>query len=63
METKYPVVIFPLQDVIGLKSESRMNIPGTLTEKNWSWRYCADDLNDNIIKKMKLLTQNTSRAQ
>ena len=63
METKYPVVIFPLQDVIGLKSESRMNVPGTLTEKNWSWRFCASDLNDNIIKKMKLLTQNTSRAQ
>ena len=62
METKYPVVIFPLQDLIGLKSESRMNIPGTLTEKNWSWRYCDDDLNNDVIKKMQLLTQNTGRV-
>ena len=62
METKYPVVIFPLQDLIGLKSESRMNIPGTLTEKNWSWRYRDDDLNNDVIKKMQLLTQNTGRV-
>ena len=62
METKYPVVIFPLQDLIGLKSESRMNTPGTLTEKNWSWRYCDDDLHNDVIKKMQLLTQNTGRV-
>ena len=62
METKYPVVIFPLQDLIGLKSESRMNIPGTLTQKNWSWRYHDDELNDSVIKKMQFLTQNTGRA-
>lgn len=31
-------VIFPLQDVIGLNSEHRMNMPGT-SEGNWSWRF------------------------
>jgi len=62
METKYPVVIFPLQDVMGLKSECRMNTPGTLDEKNWSWRYVDGDLSDDVIKKMQLLTQNTGRA-
>jgi 4-alpha-glucanotransferase len=31
-------VIFPLQDVIGLNSEHRMNLPGT-SEGNWAWRF------------------------
>lgn len=30
--------IFPLQDVLGLDSEARMNLPGT-SETNWQWRF------------------------
>jgi 4-alpha-glucanotransferase len=30
-------VIFPLQDVLGLDSTSRMNVPGTALG-NWQWR-------------------------
>ena len=47
---------------MGLKSECRMNTPGTLDEKNWSWRYVDGDLSDDVIKKIQLLTQNTGRA-
>ena len=35
--------IFPLQDVHGLGSNSRMNTPGTGTG-NWSWRFAKSDL-------------------
>lgn len=31
-------VIFPLQDVLGLDSSHRMNLPGT-ADGNWEWRY------------------------
>ena len=31
------VKIVPLQDIIGLDDEARMNVPGT-TGKNWSWQ-------------------------
>ena len=31
------VVIFPLQDVLGLGTRARMNVPGTI-HKNWGWR-------------------------
>jgi 4-alpha-glucanotransferase len=31
------VVIFPLQDVLGLGTRARMNVPGTI-DKNWIWR-------------------------
>lgn len=36
-------VIFPLQDVLGLDSDSRMNTPGT-AKGNWSWRFKKEDL-------------------
>ena len=31
-------VIVPLQDVLGLGSDARMNCPGTHGSHNWSWR-------------------------
>jgi 4-alpha-glucanotransferase len=33
--------IVPLQDVLGLGGEARMNTPGTSSGRNWTWR--ADD--------------------
>jgi len=32
------IAIFPFQDLLGLSSEARMNIPGTATG-NWGWRF------------------------
>jgi 4-alpha-glucanotransferase len=37
------VVVLPLQDVLGLDDEARMNIPGT-AEGNWAWRADASDV-------------------
>ncbi len=34
------LAIFPLQDVLGLPSDQRMNVPGTM-EHNWGWRCSA----------------------
>ncbi|MCK9555733.1 4-alpha-glucanotransferase [bacterium] len=45
-------VIFPLQDIMGLGSEARMNIPAT-SEGNWAWRYSGDMLKDKYGKKLK----------
>jgi 4-alpha-glucanotransferase len=35
------VVIFPLQDILGLGTRARMNVPGTV-EKNWIWRLSSE---------------------
>ncbi len=32
------MAIFPMQDVLGLDSSHRMNVPGTV-EENWEWRF------------------------
>jgi 4-alpha-glucanotransferase len=36
-------VIFPVQDVLGLGNEARMNVPGTING-NWRWRLTPDQL-------------------
>ncbi len=35
-------VVFPMQDVLGLGHEARMNLPGRATG-NWAWRYGPDE--------------------
>ena len=31
-------VVIPVQDIIGLGNEARINLPGSVSEKNWTWR-------------------------
>lgn len=38
-----PVAILPLQDLIGLGDEARMNVPG-VPEGNWTWQANANEL-------------------
>jgi len=38
-----PVVVVPLQDVLGLDDEARMNVPG-VAEGNWTWQARARDV-------------------
>jgi 4-alpha-glucanotransferase len=39
--------IIPLQDVLGLGSEARMNVPAR-ESGNWAWRFTADQLTPEI---------------
>jgi 4-alpha-glucanotransferase len=49
------MAIIPLQDVLGLGSEARMNLPGT-TRGNWRWRFTFDMLTEEIRDRLKELT-------
>jgi 4-alpha-glucanotransferase len=48
--------IIPLQDLLGLGTEARMNLPNS-TSGNWGWRYKAGALNDELGERLKQLTQ------
>ena len=50
----------PLQDVLGLGSEARMNTPSR-SDGNWSWRLQAGALNDGVTKRLAALTSITDR--
>lgn len=48
-------VVFPLQDVLGLGTEARMNFPGKATG-NWAWRYRAEALQPELGDRLRTLT-------
>ena len=52
--------ITPMQDVLGLGSEARMNLPGT-AEGNWCWRLLPEMLTDPIKARLKELTTTYGR--
>jgi len=44
--------LIPLQDVLGLGTEARMNVLST-AEGNWAWRYQPDDLTSEVRDRLK----------
>ncbi len=47
--------IFPLQDILGLDTQARMNFP-SIAAGNWGWRYQADALTKELSDRLKDLT-------
>lgn len=47
--------IVPLQDVLGLGSEARMNTPGVIGG-NWRWRFRLEELTEAIVDRLADLT-------
>ncbi len=53
--------IIPVQDLLGLGTEARLNVPGS-SEGNWQWRYQYDDLSDQLSDRLKTLVQLYGRS-
>jgi 4-alpha-glucanotransferase len=45
------VAIVPLQDILNLGSEARMNLPGR-AEGNWTWRFLPEQLTEEIAGRL-----------
>jgi 4-alpha-glucanotransferase len=54
--------IIPLQDVLGLGNEARMNLPASQSG-NWAWRFKAELLTDKIADRLKQLTVTYGRQK
>jgi 4-alpha-glucanotransferase len=52
--------IIPLQDVLGLGSEARMNVPSK-AEGNWAWRYAPGSLTPELAARMAALSETSGR--
>jgi len=52
--------IIPMQDILGLDSEARMNLPGK-AEGNWCWRFTPDMLTEEIKTRLRKLTALSGR--
>ena len=55
------VAIVPLQDVLGLGTEARMNRPGT-ERGNWAWRFEAGALRPEHAERLGALTRTYGRG-
>lgn len=53
--------ILPLQDILGLGNEARMNFPSVATG-NWQWRYDTSALTQELSDRLKVLTKLYGRA-
>lgn len=53
--------MIPLQDVLGLDSDSRMNIPSH-PEGNWTWRYQPGVLTNDLAKKIAAIVDVADRT-
>lgn len=53
-------VIIPLQDLLGLGTQARMNFPGK-AEGNWGWRYASEALTPELCHQLKTFTQTYGR--
>ena len=55
------LVIAPIQDVLGLDGDHRMNTPGTV-DGNWGWRLPEGQLTERLATDLRRLSEVTDRA-
>jgi 4-alpha-glucanotransferase len=56
------VSIAPLQDILGLGNEARMNLPAS-TSGNWQWRFQEGSITEEIARRLRELTEVYGRAR
>ena len=54
--------VVPLQDVLGLGSDARMNTPGTAGAGNWSWRAPTDSFSAASAARLRDLAETYGRV-
>ncbi|MBN2482787.1 MAG: 4-alpha-glucanotransferase [Candidatus Omnitrophica bacterium] len=62
MDSRANTVIFPIQDILGLGEDCRMNVP-SVAKGNWEWRLRAEEIGLPVKKYLSELTKKTQRAR
>ena len=50
------LVIIPMQDLLDLGGEARMNRPGSLSDENWTWRASAEHFSPELTRRLRALS-------
>jgi 4-alpha-glucanotransferase len=61
MKSRADLTVVPLQDVLGLGGEARMNFPGR-HKGNWSWRFESRQLSPALLTRLRDVTDATGRT-
>ncbi|OGV47270.1 MAG: 4-alpha-glucanotransferase [Lentisphaerae bacterium GWF2_57_35] len=62
MRSHANTAVFPMQDIMGLGSNARMNTPG-VAGGNWRWRFTWGMLTPAMIERLRYLTRATGRLR
>ena len=54
--------IVPMQDILGLGNEGRMNLPSTYSG-NWNWRCKVSDLSEELADRLRAITETYGRTR
>jgi 4-alpha-glucanotransferase len=54
LSSRARLAMLPMQDILALGGEHRMNLPGT-TEGNWTWRFSWDQVEDELAPCLRHL--------
>lgn len=54
-------VIIPMQDILGLGEEAKMNLPAT-SRGNWQWRLLPNQITPSVVKELSEMTETYGRA-
>ena len=57
------LAVCQLQDVLGLGGVHRMNVPGTVGDHNWSWRFTWDMVDGEATRVLALITAASGRTE
>ena len=56
------LAIAPVQDLLNLGNEARMNVPGR-ADRNWRWRCTDDMLSERVLAWLRDLTKTSDRLR
>jgi 4-alpha-glucanotransferase len=61
LSSRARIAILPMQDVLGLGNEARMNNPGTVGNGNWQWRLERGQLTGDTAERLREATAESRR--
>jgi 4-alpha-glucanotransferase len=61
LSSRARIAILPMQDVLGLGDEARMNHPGTVGNGNWQWRLAPGELAEDACRRLREATTAAQR--
>ena len=59
--SKARLAVVPMQDLLALGEDSRMNTPALVSEENWSWRLDPTLLTEDLPSRLKATLQDAKR--
>jgi 4-alpha-glucanotransferase len=61
LSSRARIAVLPMQDVLGLGEEARMNHPGTVGNGNWQWRLEPGQLSAELAGRLRAATAESRR--